>query len=231
MRTETSRETPWTVLLADDPGLFVAAHGSFLTRAGARILTASSVGEAIEKTRAEAPDLVVLDADAWGVAALRGLRADPRTATVPVVLVAASPRKAEPGMVWLARPIDPQALARAVSRILGIDVRTAPRRHAALRATCFHGDRSIVAVTKDLGTGGLFLRTRERLAAGQDVQLIVDLPGSPKVAVRAAARVSRVVPAERDSHLVPGVGLHFERISQRDRAKVARFVETGETNG
>jgi uncharacterized protein (TIGR02266 family) len=231
MRVEKSREANWTLLLADDPELFVAAKGSFLTRSVGRVLGASSAGQVLEKTRAEQPDLVVLDGGGWGLDALRSLRADPRTARIPVLLAGTAPRKTEPGTAWLRRPVGPRTLERAASRILGLRTRVTGRRGAALRATVLDGERSVRAVTKDIGPGGLFLRTRERLVAGQNVQLIVDLPGESKSAVRAAARVSRVVRADRDSYLVAGVGVRFVRIGARDRAKIARFVAARETRG
>ena len=83
MPHETSREATWTVLLADDPAIFVAVHGSFFTRAAGRVVAASSASQALEKARAEHPALAVLDAETWGLEALRGLRADPRTASIP----------------------------------------------------------------------------------------------------------------------------------------------------
>jgi len=233
MRPETNREATWTVLLADDPTIFVAAHGSMLTRADARVVTASSATHALDKARAEQPVLVVLDADTWGVEALRALRADPATASIPVLLVhARRPRDPKVGAdAWLARPIDPHELECAAAQIARRQARAAARRHVALRTTYFHGARSARAFTKDVGTGGVFLRVRESLAVGDPVQVIVDLPGDPKSAVRAAGEVARLVPSERDSHLVPGIALRFLRISPRDRGKLARFVASGAADG
>ncbi len=232
MRPEANREATWTVLLADDPTIFVAAHGSMLTRADARVVAASSATHALDKARAEQPVLAVLDADTWGVEALRALRADPATASIPVLLLHARPRDPKVAAdAWLARPIDPHELERAAARIARRQARAAARRHAALRTTYFHGARSARAFTKDVGTGGVFLRVRESLAVGEPVQLIVDLPGDPQSAVRAAGEVARLVPSERDSHLVPGIALRFLRISPRDRGKLARFVAAGAADG
>jgi CheY-like chemotaxis protein len=218
----------WTVLLADDPTIFVAAQGSMLTRVDAQVVTASSAAQALEKARSLELALAVLDADTWGTDALRALRAHAETASVPVLMLSTRPADPRIGAdAWLARPLDPRELERTAARIARRAARTGLRRHAALRTTYFHGSRALRALTKDVGTGGLFLRVREGLPVGEPVQLILDLPGDPKSAVRAACEVARLVPAERDSHLVPGIALRFLRLSPRDRGKLARFVAGG----
>jgi len=232
MRPERNGEATWTVLLADDPRIFVAVHGSFFTRSAGRVVAASSASQAIQKARVERPALAVLDADTWGIEALRGLRSDPRTASIPVLLLTTAARVEVAGADGLlARPLDPAELERLVAKIVRLPTRAVERRHAALRATYFHGGRSARAFTKDVGVEGLFLRTRASLALGEPVQVIVDLPGDPPTAVRAAGEVARLVPSERDSHLVPGVALRFVRMSLHDRGKLARFVATGAAGG
>jgi two-component system cell cycle response regulator DivK len=63
-----------------------------LVATGYRTLEATTGGEAIELATAQAPDLVLMDIqmpDVDGVEALRRLRADERTAAIPVLAVTA----------------------------------------------------------------------------------------------------------------------------------------------
>ncbi len=232
MPRDAKQEATRTVLLADDPTILQALRGTFVTRADWRVLAAASAALALAKGRAERPDLTILDADTWGREAARDLRADPDTASISIVLVCAGSRGAIANAdAVLRRPFERAEVERVLPELLGARTRASVRKHAAIRATCLHAGTSARTFTKDIGLGGLFLRTRGALAPGLAVQLIVELPGDPLATVRAAAEVVRVVPAERDSHLVPGAALRFVELGLRDRRKLTRFIEAGATDG
>jgi len=225
------QESTRTILVADDATIFLAVRGSCLTRADWRVLAASSAAQAVAKARAERPDIAILDADAWGPDAARELRADPATASIPILFVTAAPGEIEHADALLRRPVDRSDIERVLPTLLAIRARADRRRHVALRATYFRAGTQATTFTKDVGVGGVFLRTREALSPGEPVQVIVDLPGDPPGTVRASGAVARVVPAERDSHLVPGAAVRFVRLSPQDRGKLARFVGAGTAGG
>jgi two-component system, cell cycle response regulator DivK len=80
------------ILVVEDNDKNMKLFCDVLLAAGYRMLEATTGGEAVELAAAHAPDLVVMDVqlpDFDGVEALRRLRADERTAAIPVLAVTA----------------------------------------------------------------------------------------------------------------------------------------------
>ncbi|WP_327287323.1 SpoIIE family protein phosphatase [Streptomyces sp. NBC_01198] len=85
-------DSPARVLIADDNADMREYLGRLLRGAGYRVSTVHDGQQALESTRIEAPDLVVSDVmmpRLDGLALVGALRADPRTASVPVLLLSA----------------------------------------------------------------------------------------------------------------------------------------------
>jgi len=81
------------------------AYVRYLTAAGFRVGSAPCIpgAEIVDRTLATMPDLIMLDCDC--VDAVERLKADPRTAAIPVIVVAE--------LLWLA---DPDAASVSVPR-------------------------------------------------------------------------------------------------------------------
>jgi len=80
------------VLIVDDNEKNMKLFRDVLTATGFRTLEATTAGEAVDMASEHAPDLVLMDIqlpDLDGVQALRRLRADARTATIPVLALTA----------------------------------------------------------------------------------------------------------------------------------------------
>jgi signal transduction histidine kinase/DNA-binding response OmpR family regulator len=82
--------SPGTILVADDDAVARRIIGTHLSREGYHVIYAASGTEAIELAGRERPDAITLDimmpqVDGWAV--LRSLKADPRLAPIPVILV------------------------------------------------------------------------------------------------------------------------------------------------
>jgi two-component system, cell cycle response regulator DivK len=80
------------ILVVEDNEKNMKLFRDVLSATGYRTLEARTGGEAIELATANAPDLVLMDIqmpDVDGVEALRRLRADERTAAIPVLAVTA----------------------------------------------------------------------------------------------------------------------------------------------
>jgi two-component system, cell cycle response regulator DivK len=80
------------ILVVEDNELNMKLFRDVLVATGYRALEATTGGEAIALATEQAPDLVLMDIqlpDLDGVEALRRLRADERTATIPVLAVTA----------------------------------------------------------------------------------------------------------------------------------------------
>jgi two-component system alkaline phosphatase synthesis response regulator PhoP/two-component system response regulator VicR len=78
------------ILLAEDDRFLRRAAEAALKRAGFTVLAAADGEEALRMARAEKPDLVLLDLimpKLQGFEVLKALKADPGTATIPVIVL------------------------------------------------------------------------------------------------------------------------------------------------
>ena len=118
---------PKKILAVDDERHIVRLVEVNLQRAGYEVVTAYDGREALEKVKAEKPDLVVLDVmmpymDGFEV--LKNLKADPTTAEIPVIMLTAKAQDADVFRGWqsgvdcyLTKPFNPMELLTFVKRI------------------------------------------------------------------------------------------------------------------
>ena len=121
---------PSTILSVDDERDVTDLVAFHLTRAGYDVRTAASGREALDAIQHRAPDLIVLDLmlpdiDGFGVCEI--LRRQPRTATIPVVILTAWATHdarhlgLELGALdYLTKPFSPKELVRRVERLLNL---------------------------------------------------------------------------------------------------------------
>jgi DNA-binding response OmpR family regulator len=117
------------LLVADDDEDILALVRLRLSRSGFEVIVARNGEEALRLAQERHPDLAVLDwmmPKASGLEVLRAIRADSRTADIPVVLLTARASEAdvqeglEAGAIdYIAKPFSPQELATRVHDILG----------------------------------------------------------------------------------------------------------------
>lgn len=123
-------DTRALVLVADDDADIRELVALLLARAGYRVETASDGLEAFARAVELGPDLVVIDVSmpgADGFETSRRLRADPRTAHVPVVFLTARTRDedvltgyARGGDGYVTKPFEPQELLARVDALVGV---------------------------------------------------------------------------------------------------------------
>ena len=109
-----------------------------------RTLEATSASQAIELAVEYCPDLVLMDIrlpDADGVETLGRLRADPRTASMPVLAVTAQAMHADRDRFlaagfdgYIPKPVDVAALLAAVEQHCQSSARSSAARHSARRS-------------------------------------------------------------------------------------------------
>ncbi len=124
------------ILLVDDDHAIVRLAQAYLEQAGFRVYPAYDGDTALHAARRDTPDLMVLDVmlpgrDGWAV--LRTLRADPRLAALPVLMLTARVTDADKihGLElgaddYLTKPFNPQELVARVRAILRRANPTAP---------------------------------------------------------------------------------------------------------
>jgi len=119
------------VLIADDEAHIVTSLEFLLQQAGIGVLTAADGIEALEKARAEHPDLILLDImmpGCNGFEVCQRLRADPATADIRIVMLTARSRDAEAakGLAlgaddYITKPFSTRDLVARVRAILAAD--------------------------------------------------------------------------------------------------------------
>ncbi|HEY6552634.1 MAG TPA: PilZ domain-containing protein, partial [Vicinamibacteria bacterium] len=101
------------------------------------------------------------------------------------------------------------------------DGRSSPRRRTLARVRLFEGPalgegparEGIIAT--DLSADGAFLRSARPLGFGERVRLSLEVPTDPQP-IELTARIVRVTP--------DGVGVRFEEVSARDRARLRAYA-------
>ncbi len=116
------------ILAVDDERHILRLVQINLEKAGYEVITANNGREAVEKVRAEHPDLVVMDVmmpEMTGFEALQALKEDPATSSIPVVMLTAKAQDADVFHGWqsgadlyLTKPFNPLELLTFVKRIL-----------------------------------------------------------------------------------------------------------------
>lgn len=117
------------VLVADDNADNRAVYVMILQHLGYRVLEARDGDEAVTLTRAERPDLVLMDLQMPGTNGFQAteiLKADAATSRIPILAITALAMDQDREMAfavgcddYFAKPIEPRALAEEVVRRIG----------------------------------------------------------------------------------------------------------------
>jgi CheY-like chemotaxis protein len=120
-----------TILIVEDNELNLELATDLLTVAGYTIRQARTGEEGLRLARAAPPNLILMDLRMPGIdgfAALRSLRADPKTALIPVVALTAQAMNGDEAAVlaagfqgYISKPIDTRTFCQTVARLLSAD--------------------------------------------------------------------------------------------------------------
>ncbi len=116
------------VLVVDDYADARAMYAAWLQVSGYRVMEASTAGEALAFVRTETPAAILMDLSLPGLDGLeatRRLKADPRTARVPVIAITghverhvAETARAAGCDAFLVKPSPAQAVVDAIARLI-----------------------------------------------------------------------------------------------------------------
>ncbi len=110
------------ILVVDDTAAHLQQMSEIVSGAGYQVITASSGKEAVQKAKADKPDLIFLDIvmdDLDGYGACREITRDEETGNIPVVFVSSKNQRAD--KLWaekqgakalISKPIDETEIAR-----------------------------------------------------------------------------------------------------------------------
>ena len=125
---DTAAARAWVLYIEDNPMNQRLMQQIFATRKQLELRVAHTAEIGIQLARAEQPALILMDINLPGMdgyAALEALRADPKTATVPVVAVSANAMKGDEkrGLAagfaaYLTKPLDIPTLLRTADRLI-----------------------------------------------------------------------------------------------------------------
>ena len=88
-----------TILLVEDSRFLRIANERVLSKAGYQVITAADGEEALSLATSMVPDLILLDMllpKLAGPQVLQAIRKDPRTASIPVIVLSSLPQSNEP---------------------------------------------------------------------------------------------------------------------------------------
>jgi CheY-like chemotaxis protein len=115
------------ILVVDDEPFMLRMIQIILERGGYAMVAAASGDEAIEIARKEQPGLIIMDAmmpKMDGFTALRLLKMEPVTSSIPVVMLTANPHKfsreeaeSSGATVFLTKPFSPTQLLEEIRRL------------------------------------------------------------------------------------------------------------------
>ena len=208
------------MLLVDDSGLFREAAEAMARRTSCRVLTASSGPEALATARQEKPDVIFLDSELSGMSGIdvcRVLKADPRLARTPTVLVTdedgTEVRRALADGT-LTRSFDNAAFFGTLRRFLQLFPRTNERSPVRWQVTFWRDGLQLQGTIRDLSRGGFFVTTPVRLPIGARIEVSFEIPSEQPDRTMVAEAI--VVRLGRDNDR--GLGCRFFRITQASRA-------------
>lgn len=117
-----------TVLIVEDNALNLELATDLLTGLGYAVQQANSAEEGLRLARAQPPSLILMDLRLPGMdgyAALRDLRGDARTSSIPIVALTAQAMKGDEEAAlqagfdgYIPKPIDTRTLGQTVARLL-----------------------------------------------------------------------------------------------------------------
>ncbi len=228
------------ILVVDDVKLFRHLEAAVLGWRGYQIEEAVSGEEALEKIRANPPDLVLLDLNMPGMnghEVCRQLKADANLAGLPVIIVTSSCRDEDIREAvqsgcddYLTKPIDEAALVRKVEVVLGrTSKRSFPRIPASMQVS-FEDFRGIFfEYARDLSRSGVFVEMLNPLPVGTRLRLNFSLPPPFNQAVLAYGRVVRSL--EETEEGPGGIGVSFIHVEDESLRSIDAMVAGGDAEG
>src|SRR5262245_35275801 len=180
----------------------------------------------LEQVASEPTDLVVLDHVTSGMPAIeacRRLRADQRTARIPILVLAADAADADALTgagcnEVIPSGIDPRILQEKIAGALGLRLRRHPRFPVVLpvaRGRIFH---EFLGYSNSLSESGMGFDTIARIRSGDELNLKI-YRSTEERPIRVAGRVCGVRP-NIDTGIGYSVGIEFVRLASPDKQRL-----------
>ena len=216
------------ILLVDDVRLFRHLEATVLGSYGYEIEEASGGEEALQKIRANPPDLALIDINMPGMDGLevcRQIKGDPALRSIPIIMVSSSNREEDIRQAvesgcdeYLTKPLDDTALIRKVEILLGqVGKRRFSRVPTSLQVSFENFKGIFFEYTRDISRSGIFIEMDKPLPVGTRLRLSFSLPPPHGHPITAFGRVVRTAKATEDRP--GGMGVNFICLNEQS-AKV-----------
>ncbi len=226
------------ILLVDDVDFFLEVEKGFLQQTPATLLIARNGREALEIAERERPNLIYMDVNMPvmdGLTCCRQLKANPRLAGIPVIMVFAPGRDANEELCRSAgcdgvvtKPIDRHLFLGLGHNFLFQVERREPRKPCqaliSLRRT---GGKEFSGTCDDLSENGAYIACREKVQANEIIQMTIVLPGAGMQPVAGRLRVAWVnqgFPRPKLNH-PQGFGAEFHGLSRESREVIQKTMK------
>lgn len=220
-----------TVLVVSEERPDAILDAPFLHQPDIRLLSSYPDDHALELARRKHPSLIIEELhppDRAGSNFRQQLRKDPRTRSIPLILVTDDRSRehvdGEADML-LCKPLHRMQLFDAVRRFVAFPDRRHLRYGTNLRFTFTAEGQSGQAFSRDLSTGGAFLKTDRVLPLGARMDLAFRLPGAWEE-IRCRAVVVRST-SENDPHSCQssGFAIEFQELTDDDAGRLDAFID------
>lgn len=225
------------ILLVDDVAFFRDVMRDYFRRTPVDMFFASNGREAIEIATREWPDLIYMDVampEMSGIEACRKLKADPRLAKIPVLLIFTPNRDASEEDVkasgcdgYLKKPFGREEFLNLGHRYL-YHIERRERRVACQMTVNFTiSGKSYQGRGVDLSLHGLYIEFRDEVPPEKLIEVSFILPTISPHQVRAKGRVAWVNQGfpRTNLSLPQGFGIEIQSIDMESVEVVKRFLE------
>jgi CheY-like chemotaxis protein len=225
------------LLLVDDVELFLDLEKSFLDRKSFTTDTAQSGKEALDRIRADKPDLVLLDLfmpEMDGDEVCRQIKGN--QATKDIIVIMTSSESADGSSIrerclaagcddFIPKPIQRRTLLHVIEESLHLAKREHVRVPTHLPCTVTQSGDPVNTWIHTIAVGGAFIELTPTPGIEEEMTVNFSFPRNPeaikaKFVVRWARKSSADGPA--------GVGVQFLDISDRDMSRIMSYVQDKE---
>ena len=225
------------ILLVDDVAFFRDVMSDYFRRTPVNILFAAGGQEALDTAARDWPDLIYMDVampGMSGIEACRKLKANPRLAKIPVLLIFTPDRDASEDEVkasgcdgYLKKPFGREEFLNLGHRYLYHIERRERRVPCQMTVDFTISGKSYQARGVDLSLHGLYVEFRDEVPPQKLIEVSFILPTISPQRVQAKGRVAWVNQGfpRRNLTIPQGFGIEIQSISMESVDIIKRFLD------
>jgi CheY-like chemotaxis protein len=225
-----------TVLLADDNKTFVMYMSIILNRMGLNVVPAADGLEAMRLLKVIPPDLVMLDIKmpvVDGIDTLEQIKSHEKFSQIPVAMLTADSTKEtiegcrEMGCSgYLTKPVVLHELHNVLEECIFSPLgwkRKHMRAHRNIKAIITHKGESHELFTESVSGGGVYLRKKDPLPVGSDIDITLHLDDSTALDLKGTVIYTKELYGDVFK-VPPGMAVEFSDMKTEDSRVLAEHV-------